>query len=101
MMNTKDYGRHASGLLQADGGPSKRFVRRYPAISGLTAMAAGAVTAVCAMLWILSHDGCAHPLGAVVAVLLLAAGGVFSLTPVLTLMASQVGWLFPEDDERE
>ena len=91
-MNTKDYGRHASGLLQADGGPSKRFVRRYPAISGLTVMAAGAVTAVCAMLWILSHDGCAHPLG---------AGGVFSLTPVLTLMASQVGWLFPEDDERE
>lgn len=99
-MNTKDYGRHASGLLQADGGPSKRFVRRYPAISGLTVMAAGAVTAVCAMLWILSHDGCSHPLGAIVAMLALAVGGVFALTPLLLLAASDAPWLFPEDSGR-
>ena len=38
---------------------------------------------------------------AVVAVLALAGCGVFAFAPVLMLMASQVGWLFPEDSQRE
>lgn len=42
-----------------------------------------------------------HPVGAVVAVLALAGCGVFAFAPVLMLMASQVGWLFPEDSQRE
>ena len=41
------------------------------------------------------------PVGAVVAVLALAGCGVFAFAPVLMLMASQVGWLFPEDSQRE
>lgn len=52
------------------------------------------------MLWILSHDGCSHPLGAIVAMLALAVGGVFALTPLLLLAASDAPWLFPEDSER-
>lgn len=71
----------------------------YPCLFALTL--AGLGVTVRALAWILSHDGCSHPVGAVVAVLALAGCGVFAFAPVLMLMASQVGWLFPEDSQRE
>ena len=79
----------------------RRLTDRYPALCLLALTLAGLGVTVRALAWILSHDGCSHPVGAVVAVLALAGCGVFAFAPVLMLMASQVGWLFPEDSQRE
>lgn len=62
---------------------------------------AGLALVIAALAWILSHDGCSRPIGAVVAVLLLAVGGVCAFAPLLMLAASDAPWLFPEDSERE
>ena len=77
-----------------------RILRRYPALCTMALMLAGLCVLVRALAWILSHDGCSHPLGAIVAMLALAVGGVFALTPLLLLAASDAPWLFPEDSER-
>lgn len=53
MMNTKEYGHHASGYRKADGGPSHRFMR------GLAALAV--VFAVC-VVWLMTHPACVTPL---------------------------------------
>lgn len=53
-MNTKEYGHHASGFRKVDGGPSRKFMR------GLV-ICAVAFT-VCAV-WVMTHTGCAHPIG--------------------------------------
>ena len=102
--------RRAAGSSTAMGTPvadpgvrpaTRRLTDRYPALCLLALTLAGLGVTVRALAWILSHDGCSHPVGAVVAVLALAGCGVFAFAPVLMLMASQVGWLFPEDSQRE
>lgn len=102
--------RRAAGSGTAMGAPvagpgvrpaTRRFLDRYPVLCLLASCTAGLALVIAALAWILSHDGCSRPIGAVVAVLALAAGGVFAFAPVLMLMASQVGWLFPEDSQRE
>ena len=87
---------HAQHARTRDNGLA-RFARRYPALCTLSLMLTGLGVTVRALL---SHDGCSHPLGAVVAMLALAVGGVFALTPLLLLAASDAPWLFPEDSER-
>ena len=52
-MNAKDYGRHASGFRTADGGPSKRFMRRL--------VFWGVVFAAC-LAWVMTHEACRYPL---------------------------------------
>lgn len=52
-MNTKDYGRHASGYRKADGGPSRRFMRGLAALTVVFAACVG---------WVMTHMGCAHPI---------------------------------------
>jgi hypothetical protein len=78
-----------------------RILRRYPALCTLALMLAGLGVLVRALAWILSHDGCSHPIGAVVAVLALTVGGMLAFTPLLVLAASSAEWMFPEDSERE
>lgn len=90
---------HAQHARTRDNGLA-RFARRYPALCTLSLMLTGLGVTVRALAWILSHDGCSHPLGAIVAMLALAVGGVFALTPLLMLAASDAPWLFPEDSER-
>lgn len=53
-MNSTEYGHHASGFRKADGDPSRRFMR------GLVVCAV--VFAVC-VGWVMTHMGCAHPIG--------------------------------------
>lgn len=53
-MDSHDYGHHASGYRKADGGPSKRFMRRLAFW--------GVVLTVC-LIWVMTHAGCTHPLG--------------------------------------
>lgn len=79
----------------------RRLTDRYPALCLLALTLAGLGVTVRALAWILSHDGCSRPIGAVVAVLLLAVGGVCAFAPLLMLAASDAPWLFPEDSERE
>lgn len=50
----------------------RRLTDRYPALCLLALTLAGLGVTVRALAWILSHDGCSHPVGAVVAVLALA-----------------------------
>lgn len=78
-----------------------RILRRYPALCTLALMLAGLCVLVRALAWILSHDGCSHPVGAVVAMLALAVGGVAAFAPLLVLAASNAAWMFPEDSEHE
>lgn len=59
-MNARDYGRHASGYRKADGGPSRRFVR----VLRVWLVVGG----VC-LVWLFTHEACAHPLGNGVAAL--------------------------------
>lgn len=77
------------------------FLDRYPVLCLLASCTAGLALVIAALAWILSHDGCSRPIGAVVAVLLLAVGGVCAFAPLLMLAASDAPWLFPEDSERE
>lgn len=91
---------HAQHARTRDNGLA-RFIRRYPALCTLSLMLTGLDVTIRALAWILSHDSCSHPVGAVVAMLALAVGGVFALTPLLLLAASDAPWLFPEDSERE
>ena len=102
--------RRAAGSGTAMGAPvagpgvhpaTRRFLDRYPVLCLLASCTAGLALVIAALAWILSHDGCSHPLGAIVAMLALAVGGVFALTPLLMLAASDAPWLFPEDSERE
>lgn len=90
---------HAQHARTRDNGLA-RFARRYPALCLLALMLTGLGVTVRALAWILSHDGCSHPLGAVVAMLALAVGGVAAFAPLLVLAASNAAWLFPEDSER-
>lgn len=53
-MNAKEYGHHAGGYRKADGGPSRRFMRGLVVCAVVLAFCVG---------WILSHAGCAHPIG--------------------------------------
>lgn len=101
--------RRAAGSGTAMGAPvagpgvrpaTRRFLDRYPVLCLLASCTAGLALVIAALAWILSHDGCSHPLGAIVAMLALAVGGVFALTPLLLLAASDAPWLFPEDSER-
>lgn len=101
--------RRAAGSGTAMGAPvagpgvrpaARRFLDRYPVLCLLASCTAGLALVIAALAWILSHDGCSHPLGAIVAMLALAVGGVFALTPLLLLAASDAPWLFPEDSER-
>lgn len=102
--------RRAAGSSTAMGTPvadpgvrpaTRRFLDRYPVLCLLASCTAGLALVIAALAWILSHDGCSRPIGAVVAVLLLAVGGVFAFAPLLMLAASDAPWLFPEDSERE
>ncbi|KLN86108.1 hypothetical protein LMG11582_0797 [Bifidobacterium bifidum] len=81
--------------------PPRRFLDRYPVLCLLASCTAGLALVIAALAWILSHDGCSRPIGAVVAVLLLAVSGVCAFAPLLMLAASDAPWLFPEDSERE
>ncbi|PJM79977.1 hypothetical protein [Bifidobacterium scaligerum] len=54
-MNTSDYGRHASGYRKPD---ATEADRRLAFKAGLWL----AVLAVC-LVWVLTHSGCAHPVG--------------------------------------
>lgn len=78
-MNTKEYGHHASGYRKADGGPSKRFMR---------GLAICAVVFVVCIGWVMSHAGCAHPIGNGLAALM-----GFGLVPLrlLCLVLSEAG----------
>lgn len=78
-MNTKEYGHHASGFRKVDGGPSRKFMR------GLV-ICAVAFT-VCAV-WVMTHTGCAHPIGNGLAALM-----GFGLVPLrlLCLVLSEAG----------
>lgn len=80
---------------------TRRFLDRYPVLCLLASCTAGLALVIAALAWILSHDGCSRPIGAVVAVLLLAVSGVCAFAPLLMLAASDAPWLFPEDSERE
>ena len=94
----------AMGTPVADPGvrpATRRLTDRYPALCLLALTLAGLGVTVRALAWILSHDGCSRPIGAVVAVLLLAVSGVCAFAPLLMLAASDAPWLFPEDSERE
>lgn len=79
----------------------RRLTDRYPALCLLALTLAGLGVTVRALAWILSHDGCSHPVGAVVATLALAVGGVAAFAPLLVLAASNAAWMFPEDSEHE
>lgn len=79
----------------------RRLTDRYPALCLLALTLAGLGVTVRALAWILSHDGCSHPIGAVVAVLALTVGGMLAFAPLLVLAASSAEWMFPEDSERE
>lgn len=78
-MNAKDYGRHASGFRTADGGPSKRFMRRLAFWCLVFAVCIG---------WVMTHTGCAHPIGNGLAALM-----GFGLVPLrlLCLVLSEAG----------
>lgn len=78
-MNAKEYGHHAGGYRKADGGPSRRFMR------GLVVCAI--VFAVC-IGWVMTHTGCAHPIGNGLAALI-----GFGLVPLrlLCLVLSEAG----------
>lgn len=78
-MNAKDYGRHASGFRTADGGPSKRFMRRL--------VFWGVVFAFC-VCWMLTHMGCAHPIENGVAALM---GFGFVPLRLVALVLSEAG----------
>ena len=54
-MNNHDYGHHASGYRNPEPGePSRGFMRRLAFW--------GVVLTVC-LIWVMTHAGCAHPLG--------------------------------------
>lgn len=78
-MNAKDYGRHASGFRTADGGPSKRFMRRLILWAVVFAVCVG---------WVMTHMGCAHPIGNGLAALM---GFGFVPLRLLCLVLSEAG----------
>lgn len=78
-MNAKDYGRHASGFRTADGGPSKRFMRRLVFWALVFAVCVG---------WVMTHMGCAHPIENGVAALM---GFGFVPLQLLCLVLSEAG----------
>lgn len=78
-MNAKEYGRHAGGYRKADGGPSRRFMRGLVVCAVVLAFCVG---------WILSHAGCAHPIGNGLAALM---GFGFVPLRLLCLVLSEAG----------
>ena len=78
-MNAKEYGHHAGGYRKADGGPSRRFMRGLVVCAVVLAFCVG---------WILSHAGCAHPIGNGLAALM---GFGFVPLRLIALVLSEAG----------
>lgn len=59
-------------------GPRPSFVERYPYLTGLTLllMFAGSVG------WLFTHQGCAHPVGNLIAVMIMVGAGTLLLLPI-------------------
>lgn len=79
-MNAKDYGHHFSGYRKPEPGePSRGFMRRLVFWSVVCAACIG---------WMLSHMGCAHPIGNGLAALM---GFGFVPLRLIALVLSEAG----------
>ena len=59
-------------------GPRPSFVERYPYLTGLTLLLAF----IGAAGWLFAHQGCAHPVGNLIAFAMLVGSGMLLLLPV-------------------